>query len=264
MLYLNLFINVLVKNPIKAVLFIVTGFSLSLLLGQSEKIQNSLMGSLPKMNETPHFFALIDNKISSQSIRRKLMGLPGVMGVRNLPGDKIQKQLQGILGDVGEDLASEVGIPDVSGLKISFAPNLEIRSQKLIKQYLTRLTGEDKLTMGPTIGEEKKNKKWLTSFKESLKLKIGTIIIVMASILYLFLGLGLGSDLGREAYLVERFSRRKNVIQVTAGIGFLGASALMLLPSVLLGDANLIGVGIFFGLTFIAYLITTTRGWRTT
>ncbi|MBK23411.1 MAG: hypothetical protein CME70_05335 [Halobacteriovorax sp.] len=264
MLYLNLFINVLIKNPIKAVLFIVTGFSLSLLLGQSEKIQNSLMGSLPKMNETPHFFALIDNKVSSQSIRRKLMGLPGVMGVRNLPGDKIQKQLQTILGDVGEDLASEVGIPDVSGLKISFAPNLEVRSQRLIKQYLTRLTGEDKLTMGPTIGEEKKNKKWLTSFKDSLKLKIGTIVIAIASILYLFLGFGLGTDLGREAYLVERFSRRKNVIQVTAGIGFLGASVLMLMPSILLGNANLAGIGIFFGLTFIAYIITTTRGWRTT
>lgn len=262
MLYLKLFVEILIKNPIRAIGFFLSGLSLCLLLGQSDKIQQNVMSSLPKMGEAPHFFALVDQAINSESIRRKLMDLPGVKSVRNIPGAKLKTQLSEVLGDVGVELPDGMGVPSVAGLKISFAPQLEIRSQKLIKKYLARLTGDEKVTVGPTIGGEKKADKWMSSFKDSLKLKIGTVIVALAALLYLVFGIALGGELGKEAYLVERFSRRRNVVQVSAGLGFLCFGFLMMVPSLVFGNVNIVGLGIFSSITLVFYIITTKRGWR--
>lgn len=262
MLYLKLFIQIMIKNPIRAMGLILSGFSLCLLLGQSENIQNNVMKSLPKMGEAPHFFALVDLAINPEGIRRKLMDLPGVKAVRNIPKAKLQTQLSNILGDIGANLPEGMETPSVAGLKISFAPELEDRSQKLIKKYLARLTGDEKVTVGPTIGGGKKADKWMSSFKDSLKVKIGSVIVVFAAILYLVFGIGIGGELGKEAYLVERFSRRRNVVQVSAGLGFFGLGALMMVPVFIFGNANIIGLGIFASITLVFYVITTKRGWK--
>ncbi len=263
MLYLKLFGEVLIKNPLRAIGFFLSGFTLCFFLGQSERLQDNLMSNLPSMGEAPHFFALVDKKINSEGIRRKLMELPGVSAVRNISKDQIKAQLGEVIGDVGIDLPESFVAPSISGLKISFAPELEARSQKLIKKYLARLTGEEEVTLGPTIGSQKKTTDWINSFKSSLKLKVGGLLVLLAALLYLVFGLSLGSELGREAYLVERFSRRKNVVKVSAALGYLASAALMLIPVFIFGKVNLAGVLIFASLSLIFFFVTSTRGWKT-
>lgn len=221
------------------------------------------MSNLPMMGEAPHFFALVDQKINPEGIRRKLMELPGVKAVRNISKDQLKAQLGEVIGDVGIDLPEGLIIPSLSGLKISFVPELEARSQKLIKKYLERLTGEEKVTLGPTIGSQKKTKDWINSFKSSLRLKVGGLLVGLAALLYLVFGLSLGTELGKEAYLVERFSRRKNVVQVSAALGYLISAAIILVPVVVFGKVNLIGVLIFSSISLIFFLVTAKRGWKT-
>jgi hypothetical protein len=263
MLYLKLFANILFKNPLKALGFFLSGLTLCLFLSQSEKLQNNLMSQLPSVGEAPHFFALVDQKINSESIRRKLMELPGVKAVRNISEDQMNAQLSEIIGDVGIDLPEGFIAPSISGLKVSFAPQLEARSQKLIKRYLARLTGEERVTLGPTVGSQKENNDWIESFKTSLTLKVGSLLVGLAALLYLVFGLGLGAELGKEAYLIERFSRRKNVVQVSAALGYLASAALILVPVLIFGKVNLIGVSIFFSISIIFFLVTAKRGWKT-
>lgn len=261
MFYLNLFFSVLIKNPIRSLCFVVFGFALSMALTQTERLQKSALKNLPQMGGEPHFFALIDKKVNSESVRRKLMELPGVKAVRNVKDQNIAEKMKTILGDIGVDLPTEI-TANVSGLKVSFDAKLEERSQKLIKKYITRLTGEEKVTIGPTIEANKKSQEWLSSFQTSFKVKFGTLILVLGSILYLVFGIALGGELGKEAYLIEQFSRRRNVIEVTAGIGFFTIAALMVAPSIVLGSVSYLGLAVFFSLTMMFYLLTIKRGWR--
>jgi hypothetical protein len=263
MLYLKIFGEILIKNPLRSIGFFLSGFTLCFFLGQSERLQDNLMSNLPSMGEAPHFFALVDQKINPEGIRRKLMELPGIKAVRNISKNQIKTQLSEVIGNIGVDLPEDLIVPSLSGLKISFAPELEARSQRLIKKYLERLTGEDKVTLGPTIGSQKKTKDWINSFKSSLKLKVGGLLVGLAGLLYLVFGLSLGSELGKEAYLVERFSRRKNVVQVSAALGYLVSAAIILLPVVIFGKVNLVGVLIFASVSLIFFAVTAKRGWKT-
>lgn len=263
MLYLKLFGEILIKNPLRSLGFFLSGFTLCFFLGQSDRLQDNLMSNLPMMGEAPHFFALVDQKINSEGIRRKLMELPGVSAVRNISKDQIKAQLSEVIGDVGVELPEGFIAPSISGLKISFAPELEARSQKLIKKYLERLTGEEKVTLGPTIGSQKKTNDWINSFKSSLKIKVGGLLVSLAALLYLVFGFSLGSELGKEAYLVERFSRRKNVVQVSAALGYLTSAAIILLPVMIFGSVNLVGIAIFSSLSFVFFFVAAKRGWKT-
>lgn len=261
MLYLKLFLDVLIKGPVRSLGFLLSGASLCLMLGQSNNIQKNLMSSLPKIKDGRHFFALIDKGVNIEGVRRKLMELPGIKAVRNVSATKIQVELKNILGDVGVSLEEGISAPSVSAFKVFFSMELEIRSQKLIKKYLTRLIGEDKITIGPTLGSGKKINQWIRKISSSLRFKIGGVLLGLFVILYLAFGISLSSEIGKKAYLVERFSRRKNVPQATAAIGFLTAAFVMMLPSVILTDVNLIGLGLFLLLSVVLYIATVRRGW---
>lgn len=262
MFYLNIFFKTLKSNWGRSLGLLFSGLVLCFVLTQHERIQERIISDLPKVEEGPHFFALINPRVNSEMLRRKLMDLPGVKTVRNISEKSLKKQIQEVAGDIGGNLPFKIDQTHFKGLKIAFAEHLEVRSQALVRKYLSRLTGEKNITLGPTVGNQKEKGNWLNGLKESLRTQIGYTFLFFLSALYLSFGLGLSSKLGKESYLVERFSRRKNVVKVVAGGGFLLLFLLMGAPSFLMGQAQLTGLFIFFLFNLLLFFASTRRGWE--
>lgn len=220
MFYLSNFFKSFFHNPFKGSVFIaatVLFIGSAFVTGQVEK---TLLKGVAKMERGASFFALIDSRENNNRVARKLRELPGVDKVRVLSKADVSSSLDELLKTLNVGVSRDLIDLSFSGLKIEFQKGLPQRSQNLIRDYLTRLVGADKLTMGAINKEASDVKKKRGSFMVMIKTYLGPLMTVLFGLIWFILFITIRKDFIRTSYLSEQFQRRTNVPAKTLATGF--------------------------------------------
>ncbi len=155
----------------------------------------------------PYFYAIMPKKINSGYVKRKLLELPGVEKVFVLSEQKVSSQIKSILTQANLELDENLMDLNYAGIKVSLSPDLKNSSQDLIRNYLTRLTGKNEVTMGAIRVPEVKKAQEKSFLVENRFL----VITLMASLAY-FVALGLiYRPLREESFVFEQYQRKKQI-----------------------------------------------------
>lgn len=209
MFYLTEYFRILQKNIVLSAIFIFSIISMVTLGYHMERIEKELEIS-NKTKSYPYFNALVTQKTNVSAIGRKLKQLPGVISVNHIKSKSIQKEVQKLQKQFGDEILSGVAAINYKNLKIELGRNLELKNQNLIKEYLQRLLGNKAVT----ISEIKLPKKIKIDNKSSVFtiVKNGHIyafsIVSGLFLISLFL---LMKPIKSHAYILEKFQRKSNV-----------------------------------------------------
>lgn len=160
--------------------------------------------------DLPYFHALVSGKENHSRISRNLQDLPGVANVEILAEESIKSEVRDIVGSLGQEITESFLSLEYAGLKVIFSDGLQANSQELIRDYLKRLVGDSKVTLGPVQASQRKNleKTWI---RELIEQNAFEVTMGLACLFWFILGLDLSGPLSRQAYLVEQFQRRDKV-----------------------------------------------------
>lgn len=180
-------------------------------LGHSKKIEKVFLTQDDQVASLPFFYALIDLDRPYERAMRKLRELPGVSLVSSVASAELEKSLKSTLEQAGLDLKNLLGGPSVTGMKVVFDSGLAANGQKLVRDYLTRLVGEDYITLGAVSVPDAQNFK-----SEGMITKLTKfapwIFFGLAALVWFWALTYLLREWRERAYLIERFQRRKNVL----------------------------------------------------
>jgi len=249
MFYLRVFFRNFYLAPVRLLLFVTYSVLVINLLGQKDNVEKHVFKMLKEDESGAYFHALISGKENSAGVARKLNNLPGVQKVELVSESKIAEEVKNMLGGIELSVAPEILVASYSGLKIVFDADLKAKSQNLIKEYLSRLVGEENITIGPTKTYDFfwKRVQFISHFIEKwggfywVSTLIGFWLVFFVFTLV---------HLKRQGHLMELYQRRQNVTfkNVMMVLGF--ASVSSILPLSILPTPN----WIFFGGSLIGIL----------
>lgn len=243
MFYLKQFFSIIQKTPILGMSFITLTLVMILGIGQQKNWEKIVFNSLPNQAEGPYFHALIPGKENYQRVTRKLRDLPGVLAVKILEKKQIKSQVSSIIGNLGMDVSSELFDLDYAGLKVIFKNGLQSRSQNLIRDYLGRLVGSSKITLG-AIKVQDEAVKSRVQLLQLFKNWGGVLLTFIICSFWLIATILFAQEVRETSYIVEQFQRKTNVAFKT----FLtGTSTLVLtgvIFSVVLGNTMWLSLSI--------------------
>ncbi len=127
--------------------FILVTTLMLLSFSYKQQVQGYFDGKFKLKEQEIYFNALIKSSIPTNSLRHKMVNLPGVTKVTITPSTSLQSKLKETLSNVELDLPKEVASTDYQVLKVSLANNINASSLALIKEYLVRVVGESSLTL---------------------------------------------------------------------------------------------------------------------
>jgi hypothetical protein len=210
MFYLNQLGKIFLKAPIQGASFFILTLMMTVGITQKDYVEKIVFKSIPNQNQGAHFHALISGKENYFRVSRKLEALPGVWGVKVLEKTQIESQVKSILGSLSTGLAASMLDLDYAGVKVIFKRGLQSRSQQLIKDYLQRLVGTSKITLGSTKSDSEMEKSRTAFFDifKSWGVAIFTIIVAVAWLVSFFL---FSNKIKETAYILERFQRKDNI-----------------------------------------------------
>ena len=96
-----------------------------------------------------------------------------------------------------------------SSLTVELSQNLKSKSQKLVKEYLTRLVGESSLTLSSI--KYPKQKEETVGFKDQLLAYADSIILAVVALMWALLFVSVLKKNASYFYLVEKFQRKSNI-----------------------------------------------------
>lgn len=208
MFYLNLFFKGLLHRPWAGLVWGATAVTILFLSISGPNVESLLDKELvSQVDINPYFYAIMPKKINSGYVKRKLLELPGVEKVFVLSEQKVSSQIKSILSQASIEWDSELLDLNYAGIKVSLSPDLKVRSQDLIRNYLTRLTGKNEVTMGAIKAPEVK-KVQSKSFYSQNKF----LVITLAVSLAYFISLGMiYRSLKEESFVFEQYQRKTQV-----------------------------------------------------
>lgn len=130
--------------------------------------------------------------------------------VEILAEENIKSQVRDIVGSLGEGITESFLSLNYAGLKVIFSDGLQVNSQELIRDYLKRLVGDSKVTLGPVQSKKRETieKSWI---RELIEQNAFEVVMGGACLIWFIMGLDLSGPLSKQAYLVEQFQRRNKV-----------------------------------------------------
>lgn len=198
------------KNWLSGFSFMVLSILMVTTFSQKTFIEKQVFNNVPASVSGPYFYALISGKENHQRISRKLGELPGVALVNILQKEEVNVKVSEILESLGLESGSSLFDFNYAGLKIMFKKGISKRSQGLIRDYLTRLVGKSKVTLGATKENDtllKKHSEVVGSFK-----KWGTTLsLTIVFLMWCWSAMSFSKNLKQISYIVESFQRRSNV-----------------------------------------------------
>ncbi len=196
-----------------------------------------------------HLSVLVRNADNVSSLKQKIAQLPAVDEVIVVSEEKLKQELERVVSELGELAPTQIETYQYSLLRVYLAKGTRQASIDLMKQYLTRLLGQDRVTISAPIEASLNTSKVSALNHNYLKLIVISLLffwsmsLVMAS-----------SKFGSYCYLIEKFQRKKNVLfkAVSSGMGLIFLLCLVLSipfsPNILWGALALIASFVVLGL----------------
>lgn len=225
MFYLAEFFKVIKVNKILASVLFVSLFSIytiSLFQYEIEK-ELSLNG---KIKNTPYFNALLRENIDINTVRRRMIMLPGVSSVELNQNSSIEKEVSALKEVFGGDLIENLSTTKYQRLRVELDKGIKAKSFNLIKEYLSRLVGKDAVTIGQMKRPKDiqlKNDDVLFQFLKWAD----TYALILFSILWIISSVLILVPMFKRAYIIEKFQRKNHVLYKLMGTGFFSYALLI-------------------------------------
>lgn len=210
MFYLKELVRFSKNNFLGQTLFSILTISLVVAVSNYKFFEAKISRALPSVQNEYYFNALVDGNLNTNSITRKIKGLPGVKAIENISSSKnlnVTNKLKGVL-DLDKNEITEV--ISMKGLKIILDEKVSESSTSLIREYLVRLTGKDNVVLGGIRKKISNQQSWKEVMNEVKKRPLQFLIVVL-SLFWLVAFLSIKKDLKQVSYLIEKFQRKKNV-----------------------------------------------------
>ena len=193
-------------------LILITVLISTYLLNQKRILKTLNESSITPVEKESYLLGLIDKKENLNRILRKVNSLPGVKKSHKYNNNKLKSKLAKSLNMDSEILLEDF---DYEGVKVIFASGTNLKSKELIKEYLVRYVGKDKIVIGKIVSPPPVK----TSFKALLAKQI-KIVLSVAFVLWVIFGLLFSYRINNPCYLIENFQSKKNVRFKTLSLGF--------------------------------------------
>lgn len=258
MFYLEHILNIFKRSFFLGLSFILFGAVLFNFIAFKPQIEGKINHFVASKISKPHFFGLIDNKINVESVRRKLVDLPGIEGVATVDDGKIKAKVENIISGLDESLTAEDLKLSYSGLKIIFSPEVRAKGQNLLRNYLVRLVGGENVILGPVLSTSRQDnttskliKSW-GYFFVLLSLVVFWLMITGQFIYKVFF----------ESKVIEKFKRTQFVAEKTCLILMAFMCLLIIIPQVfIMGNIQMMSLVAFTISMSIMMLLFNARKW---
>ncbi len=198
------------KSPLRGFFLILFSFLMVFSLGQKPFLEDQFMKLIPENKSGAYFYALINSTESYQTIVSQMSVLPGVHKVELLSEDQIKKEVSSILNSVQMNLDQSLVDFNYVGLKVIYTKDLKIRAQELVRDYLTHLVPEGKMTLGAIKTEdltvEKRNQ--MISF---IKTWGYSFIVLLLTIFWVISLMLVRNKIAETSYILESYQRKTKV-----------------------------------------------------
>lgn len=244
MFYLTQFFKSIFTDKAKGMLNLLLLTAFVFTVPFKQVVEERVESIIETSNTTAYFHALVSGKENHSWISRKLKQLPGVGYVEILKKNAIQEQAKKIINAESIGLEEDLLDIDFIGMKIGFLNGMNSRSMEMIQDYLKRLVGEEKVSIGAIKNFEKEKEK-----QSNLNIMASYSFEILMSVIGLFWLISLMSlrkDYFKSAYLVERFQRKKNIVLKSQLFGTILFSFLGLVLFFLQGNSLSLYVGLYF------------------
>lgn len=223
MFYIVEFLKVLKENILVGGLFILSTISIITVAHNRNNVENflSLTG---KSHNSPYFNALVKSQSDLDSVIRKMKTLPGVKSVSVREAKSFKKEVAALKSRFGSSVLSGISGLNYQNLKIELESGVFKKNQKLIREYLSRLVGRNKVTMG-TVRKPRTLKLKKSDPLFSL-LKLGDkYLLIILTFFWLFSGFLIAKPLKASSYIIEKFQRKSQTDIKILGTGLSVLSA---------------------------------------
>ena len=245
-------VNSLKNFKITGLLFVALTITLTTALHNRSNLKQ-FFSLANKTITRPYFNALVTSNVNLSTVARKIRKLPGVELVKVKTALDVKEELGSLKSELDSDVLESLAGINYSSLTIEMGRSLQVRSQDLIKEYLTRLVGKDSVTISdiktPETIKIKKNDPYL--FVNDW----GDIyIIAILAIVWLGVCLSFAKYLKNYSYLIEKFQRKSNVGLKIFATGFALVAVVSLLINLYFRPYLAIGEWLFLFLLFSSSL----------
>ena len=225
MFYLVQFFDSFKRHPFRGAVLAFLTISLLTSAGLHSTIDKNLQASYKKAQSEPYFHALLSSKENASRLQRKIVQLPGVKRVILLGEKQVKDRVNQMMAGFSTNMNTDLLNLEYTGLKVVLSSDLKNRSVDLIRNYMGRLVGKDKLTLGAVKGKNSaKQIKQAPFFIEwGAWICVGSLFL-----LWVLSALSFNQELKRDAYLIEQFQRRTQVSLKTYSVGMLSLIGLTL------------------------------------
>jgi cell division protein FtsX len=210
MFYLKEALKVFRKNIFLSASLSVLTFTLFFSVANFGDLQKVISKHLPQVENEHYFNALVSEKVSISSVKRKIEGLPGVKSVKLLDKTGTKNKVKSVSSTLGLSKKEASSLNEMVSIKIALTSQVSQSSINLIREYLTRLAGKDNILIGAVkkkISNEKIFKSLLVQIKKwPLQSAIGVAFVLWMISFFL-----LRKEILRVAYIIESFQRKTNV-----------------------------------------------------
>ena len=208
MFYLRTFYQSVWDLKFRGISFIMMTLGILVFAGHENTVRNLV--SVNQKVQVPYFNALIDQKIDTTGIVRKMKNLPGVLNVSVKSSRDLEQDVKKMVRDIDEAVVDNLLQVQYQGIRVELERSLETRGQKLIQEYLNRLVGRDSVTMTdvnvPKITIAKED-----SYKSIFIQWVDQLVLFCVSIVWIFASWTCSKSLLTRSYLIEKFQRKKSV-----------------------------------------------------
>jgi len=208
MFYLNVFLQSLYKNKVRAIIYLALCFMITFLSIYKSSILDLMKKNLSHLQEEVSFQVAVDDSFSNKEKIEKSESLPGVTSVIKLSSAEVVSRL----GEISDQYDVNLGnvLNEVSIYKISLNPGISIRNQNLVRKYFEKLLNNSESIISPLDFPS-------AALSEQTSIFINTIENIFKVILFvLFLSFFVSHyfltlEIFKQSYIIENFQRKKKV-----------------------------------------------------
>jgi hypothetical protein len=253
MFYLNHFFKSLTSFKLSGFLFVLLTVMLTTAIHNRTYVKK-IFSLANKTITRPYFNALVTNDVNLNTVARKLKKLPGVEAVRIKKVNDLKDELGSLKGELDTEVLNSLININYTSLTVELGRSLQVRSQSLIREYLTRLVGKDSITISdikkPKTLKMKKNDPYLLLNNWGDVYIIGLLVIIWFAACFSF-----SKYLNNYSYLIEKFQRKKKVSLKIFSIGLASVVTLSLLGNLYFNPSIGIGEWLFMSALFGASVL---------
>ena len=244
MFYLNEFLKIFKRNTFVALSFCLINILLFFTIVNFNSLQKSLSKRLPQIENEHYFNSLVSSTVNVKAIERKIKGLPGVKRTSLISKKEAHQNLKKLEGSLGLDALELQELKKMVTLKVVLDEKVSESSINLIREYLKRLVGVEKILLGAVkkkISKEKMFKHLVANVKK-WPLQVGIAITVIFWMISLT---ALRKQVMTSAYLIESYQRKSKVAMKISFAGIACLSILALAVSSIFFIPNWYAVAMF-------------------